>query len=130
MRLFIPPLGTHLRLTAEWAFEIQYEHRNGTFFESDIFDFEKPDRLHYPNPDNTRWSEKFWNCTLPAGTVLALDRIYIRKGGEDFDSVTFFIKDCPDKRFLPKSKKGTFIGVPRFWVKLPYANLIECEIVE
>jgi hypothetical protein len=54
------------------------------------------------------------------GTQLKIDRIYIRRGGESFSSVTFrTTKTCPDKRFASK----------RFWVKLREANEIVANII-
>ncbi len=111
--------------------ELQDEWRNSGLF--DHFDLrnKNPDRVRHPHPDiHPHWTEGFWNVTLPAGTVLSIDRIYIRKGVGDFDSVTFFIKDCPDKSLAPKKMKGKFVGSSRFWTKLHFANQIDCEIIE
>lgn len=55
--------------------------------------------------------------SLPKGTELKIDRIYIRKGKDDYSSVTFYIEDCPDKTFVPKKKI-------RFWAKLSDVNTI------
>ncbi len=57
---------------------------------------------------------------LPAGSVLSIDRIYIRKGSSDWSSLTFFLKDHPTMTFKKK---------PRFWVNLPDCNDIEFEQV-
>jgi hypothetical protein len=59
------------------------------------------------------------DVTLPKDTILKVDRIYIRQGSEDFDSVTFRISDCPNKDLIKK----------RFWVKLDDANKLEFEPV-
>ena len=60
--------------------------------------------------------------TLLAGTVLKVDRIYIRKGSAEYSSITFFVSESP----MPElsSKKGP---KRRFWVKLQDANNIEFE---
>ena len=68
-----------------------------------------------------------FDAMLPSGTVLIVDRIYIRKGSEDYNSVTFRIEDCPDKRLAPKKAKGFMKGQARFWVKLADANRIQCR---
>jgi len=52
---------------------------------------------------------------LKAGTILEVDRIYIRKGAEDFSSVTFKIRGNK---------------VLRFWAKLQDVNNIQCVVVE
>lgn len=54
--------------------------------------------------------------TIPVGSVLAIDRIFIRKGMNDYSSLTFFLKAHPDKVFKKK---------PRFWAKLVDCNKIE-----
>jgi len=51
--------------------------------------------------------------TLKKGTVLEVDRIYIRKGAADYSSITFRIKG---------GKKS-----PRFFAKLEDVNKMECE---
>lgn len=62
----------------------------------------------------------YQTCTLPKGTQLKIDRIYIRKGQDEYSSITFYIEDCPDKTFKPKKKI-------RFWVKLSDVNNIIFE---
>jgi len=62
----------------------------------------------------------FIRVTFPKGTQLKVDRIYIRRGGESFSSVTFrTTKISPDKRFASK----------RFWVKLREANEIVADVI-
>lgn len=56
------------------------------------------------------------DCTLKKGTILTIDRIYIRKGAKDYDSISFRINKSNEPRF---KKKGI-----RFWVKLDEANNI------
>lgn len=64
--------------------------------------------------------QPFIRVTLPKGTQLKVDRIYIRRGGESFSSVTFrTTKICPEKRFASK----------RFWVKLQAANEIIADFI-
>lgn len=56
--------------------------------------------------------------TLPKGTILKFDRIYIRKGASDYSSITFYAKDM----IKPNTKKKYS---PRFWAKLSDCNQIE-----
>jgi hypothetical protein len=51
--------------------------------------------------------------TIPAGSELIIDRVYIRKGQAEYSSVSFYV----DKMF-----KGC---KPRFWAKLEDVNYIE-----
>ena len=53
--------------------------------------------------------------TLKKGTILKIDRIYIRKGCSDFSSVTFYVKNLD----VSKKKKAF-----RFWAKLDECNEI------
>jgi hypothetical protein len=71
------------------------------------------------------------DVTLPAGTVLSIDRIYIRKGASDFSSITFYAKGLGeiqkqpstwDRNPKPKKKKAL-----RFWAKLEDCNRINFD---
>lgn len=83
----------------------------------------RPVYVEVPNP-----TPEYYNVTLPADTHLIVDRIYIRKGSEDFDSVTFVIPKA-DKAFgqIRIDKKNTSV---RFWAKLDDVNNIEFDLVE
>lgn len=84
--IFIPPLGTKLKLTEDWKFTLYNESRNETLrtlhgLETRWLSYrDKQDGV--ATPPNKK-------VTIPAGTELIVDRIYIRKGSEEFDSVTF-----------------------------------------
>jgi len=69
--------------------------------------------------DLLREQEKV-QVTIAKGSVLSIDRIYIRKGGSDWSSLTFFLKESPTYQFKKK---------PRFWTKLSECNKIEFESV-
>ena len=56
------------------------------------------------------------DSVLPVGTVLTIDRIYIRKGANDYSSLSFWA-------LLPGDKKRF-----RFWAKLHDVNEIICDI--
>jgi hypothetical protein len=91
MRLFIPTIGQILELEKEWTVELKKEYRNDKMIEA-----------HGAN------------ITFPVKTQFAVDRIYIRQGGRDYDSVTFRTVTEP---------KG------RFWVSLSKANEIEFNFI-
>ena len=56
-----------------------------------------------------------YKLTIPKGSILIIDRIYIRKGCEGYSSVTFRTKKLPFKNMKRK---------PRFWAKLQDVNNI------
>ena len=69
--------------------------------------------------------------TLPKGTVLAVDRIYIRKGASDFSSITFFAKGLGETEVKNRwSGRTTKWKAQRFWAKLSDCNQIEFELME
>lgn len=99
MRLYIPHLRDRIKLTEDWTFDL---HREGR------------------NTDLLAVAGEEWNYNMPpvpytmsAGTVLSIDRIYIRNGQRGFDSVTF--RDVNRKH--------------RFWAKLDDVNNIVFEAV-
>ena len=60
------------------------------------------------------------DATLPAGTPLRVDRVYIKKGIDAYSSITFVVaKECRDKKLRGK----------RFWAKLRDVNNIVCEVI-
>jgi len=109
MRLLIPTIGTHLKLTADWTFQLHYERRNNSLRKA-------LKKAPVGWDSDTDSSEPI---TFPKDTVLTVDRVYLRQQAETFDSITFRIHTCPT---LPKGTKS------RFWAKLADVNRIECEI--
>ena len=73
-------------------------------------------RAHYENMQSI---EKF-DLTLPAGTQLTVDRLYIRKGISDYSSVSFNLNATRHEALDVKGRK-------RFWAKLEDINRIEYE---
>jgi len=126
MRLFVPPLKTVLRLASPWSFDLHHEHRNKKLFAAlglKFIDMQEWRAIEYertgdrylgvrtlPPPERVR---------LPRGTVLVVDRIYIRNGAEDFDSITFRVAECSKLK-----------GKPRFWAKLADCNRMNVVVVE
>lgn len=115
MRLFIPPVGTKIRLTSSWCFSLYKESRNFSLFKLFLIEDE-----HMWNG----YGDKVQDVTLPEDTVLKVRRIYVKQGAPQYNSVTFTIdKKLSKLLFKPK-------GTLRFWAKLDDVNKIECEIVE
>lgn len=114
MKLFIPAVGYRIKLTQPWTFALYGESRNKTMFEEHKLNIGE---LSVP------WGSplKSVQFTIASGTVLEVDRVYVRNankdksGDDDYDSVTFRVID--DK----KRKR-------RFWAKLVDVNTIEYEL--
>jgi hypothetical protein len=190
MKMYIPEIGDHIKLTEDWTFTLYAESRNvklAKFYGYDIFYFngynwipennglkepEKNYKIIYPDENDFKdWlgkrnyndyfqarkkaelenkeyqqylidSEKYRNdmktksvdgitVTLPKGTILSIDRLYIRKGSSDYSSITFYAKNLGEVVIKSMySKKTTKIKSPRFWAKLSECNNIEFESTE
>lgn len=133
MKLHIPSLGDKLELLSDWTFWLHYECRNESLFEylgNTASWVPQTYKGHYTDDYPTKivngtklylvpnrylvWgNHKPIQVSLPKGTQLTIDRIYIRKGGADFNSVTFN---------LPKPKDCKVKGRVRFWAKLEDVN--------
>jgi len=127
--IYIPSIGDKLRLVGSWSFTLQAERRNLQLAKcveaisqsAKRYNWEcrRSGQSHFQMPD--------WGIvTLPVDTVLTVDRIYIRKGLNEFDSVSFIINKttCSDERI---AKSGPMV---RFWVKLEEFNGLCFEPVE
>jgi hypothetical protein len=190
MKLYVPEIGDHIRLTKDWTFTLHAEGRNTTLAE--LFGFRKygwsqwldrnkiedePVRDYVINyPDEEFFKRAFWKgqvtyeerqaayrkaeqdsasyqayllayedwnnrakelatdelvITLPAGTVLAVDRIYIRKGASDYSSITFYAKGLGESAITNRwSGKTTKWKAQRFWAKLSDCNQIEFDLMD
>ncbi len=107
MKFNIPPIGYKLTVAAPWTVDIHTEYRNGTMMSwLTTIDPSIAQNWMY-NDVNT--------VTIPAGLNLTVDRIYIRKGSSDFDSISFNVRGI----------KG--FGLVRFWVKLDQLQTLEYE---
>lgn len=135
MRFYVPEIGDQLRLTADWTFGLYNEDRN-----SSLMEFIGDTRSMFYTWNNQDY--KPIPCTIPAGSILKVDRIYIRKGKGDYSSLTFLWKDMRVKPKIVDRKVTNWLGagqpgkttiiqdkIParpvRFWAKLEDVNKIE-----
>lgn len=121
MKLFIPACGDRIKLVTSWTFALFLEHRNLKFADSrsllkpgesgqyTVFSGER-----YRSPIAIR------TVTLNAGTVLEVDRVYIRQTSKSSKSV--------DSDFDSLSFKVVGEKQSRFWAKLADVNEIDCEL--
>lgn len=97
MRVFVPELGTVLTLAEDWTFKLINEQRNASLAKmlGASADYYFPWGTKENPIDEGQWYGRRrvpvdpGSYTLPAGTSLEVDRIYVRKGNEEFSSVTF-----------------------------------------
>lgn len=125
MRLHIPACGDRIKLTEDWTFDVYLEHRNLKFAEHrGLLKDGETSKMYWIHENPTApWHERRMarrTTTLKAGTILEVDRVYIRQHSkrvaeveENYDSVSF--------RVVGEKHN-------RFWAKLADANSIECEL--
>jgi hypothetical protein len=113
MKLYVPEIGDKLKLTTDWTFDLHWESRNTGLIKHFFGEDYKYDRNHTsPRP-----------VTLLAGTVITVDRIYIRQGASEYSSISFYAA-------VGETGKGHFGKPknPRFWATLKDCNKIEFEV--
>lgn len=126
MDLFIPDIGTKLKLTESWIFQLFEESRNH-------------EMLKVVGRENLKktivsGSEYFWRkhecyeMFLPKDSILTVRRIYVRNGKSDFSSVTFYLNDTTHPLLLYVKKNRKTCG--SFWAKLTDVNKIKCDIIK
>lgn len=138
MIICMPTVGQKVRVLdgLDWTFKLYQERRNESLYAY----FGKS-----LTPDHRRsfWEDyvggeagfrkaraegrapelKSIEVTLPEGTELTIDRIYIRKGAGDFDSISFILNGA-----RVAGKVGAQARV-RFWVKLEDVNTGRLEML-
>jgi len=128
VKLFIPTIGVQLKLLKDTVIHILNDNdRNFTFLQKlkcefgdrkdshwykDVIGLDPVFEKLYKMSFKDNWVE----LTLPTGVVLKVDRIYLRKGKDDYDSLTFTLDG---KKTIPNG---------RFWLKLDTVNTLEVEI--
>lgn len=116
IRLYVPHLKDELTLLQDWTFHLWHESRNeGMGLALGLMKKKKNGEYTYDTWTSDKDEKDI--AILPEATVLAVDRIYIRHGGRDYDSITFRIRSSPEKALIKK----------RFWVKLEDANQLFVE---
>lgn len=133
MRLFIPELGSKMILQSSWSFDLYNESRNEALIDA-TGETRCPDWRHPPHvPTAMGWVKEddygyfHKRFSLPVGTELTIDRIYIRKGLKEFSSVSFFIKRSSICHTFSKFAHNIYSGKGkcRFWAKLADVNTMD-----
>lgn len=143
MKLMMPTVGSKLKLLEPWTFCLFHERRNDSLgirlgLNPNTFGYGK---FVFDDKHVQRSVYAVSNVTLPAGTTLKVERIYIKRGSSDYDSLTFTVQSCPIqlnevectslfKISNPDSGRTNRNSKPRFWVKLYDANSIQFEEID
>lgn len=134
MILCIPTIGDKVRVRdgQEWTFHLIAEQRNyraidyfhpGQRDDGYYHCFDLPPGVSYYDYFSKHGQQperKKWLITISEGTVLTIDRIYLRKGKDEFNSITFILNK-------PPGKKGPMV---RFWVRLDEVNQGNLELLQ
>lgn len=105
-KIHIPQVGDEFKIIKNWSCKVFNEYRNAKVFEALSID--------------TAESNTHIEITLPLGTVIRIERVYVRAPASSYDSVTLRIISSPIKS----------LAKARFWVKLSEINKLEFEEVE
>lgn len=126
-KLFIPTIGTELTLATDWEFVLYKDPLNATL----VALLEGSPTLSAPRPLG---ATQCYTARLPAGAVLQVDRVHIRKGVGAVNSISFCLKgakarvDLKSARYNLSTVAADNRKVTRavhFWVKLEEAHNID-----
>lgn len=109
-KMYIPNLRDVIVLLEDWTFNLHQEGRNWDLLA----------KLSLVDSSTSWYNQNNMNpikVTIPSGSKLSIDRIYIKNGSSNFNSVTFRIKFCPN----------IVMEKCRFWAKLNDVNNIIFE---
>lgn len=129
MNLFVPDIGTQLKLEQDWTFTLYSEYRNQSLI--NLF-------LNIPKGVSLNWqyqtvkpdSIKNYIVELPKGLLVKVDRIYIRKGLSQYSSITFTVPKPKTKKEKEEMPHNVKFGGTKFWVKLHECNGIQFSTVQ
>ncbi|WP_415913158.1 hypothetical protein [Neptuniibacter sp. QD37_11] len=110
MKLFIPIVGSQLRLLKPATVSVKYASQNNKFIKS----YEEMNNLAVMKSRKT-------DINLPKGLELTVDRVYIRQGDSaDYNSLTF------------KTQGDEMAGIPkgRFFLSVDMVNTLDVKVVE
>lgn len=109
-KLFVPACGDRITLGQSWHFNLILEKRNLKFAESIGIDLDLFKNTGY----SWRGPLDSVDVTLPSGTVLECDRVYIRAMAKNASTV----EDSYDSLTWKVVVNGKPVAKKRFWVKL------------
>lgn len=110
--LMLPDIGTVLRLEEDWAFRLYEEYRNEKFLNG--IGVKGVDCWQHYHGGKMR----MFDVVIKAGSELGVDRVYIRKGADEYSSLTFNLHKGGVAYIFGKDIKAH----GRFWAKLSDVN--------
>lgn len=131
IQFFVPDIGTRVKLTKNWTFRLYHESRNYDFFKKMGWRFTHRnwrvelfrELLEGQDYDDKPMGHK--GVTIHAGSVLKVNRIYIRQGVGAYSSLTFNLQ----KGAVVDGNADVFMkGGVRFWAKLSDVNKMEVVV--
>lgn len=117
-QLYVPHVGATLELAEPWTFNLYDERRNDALIAQACSEDEQVAQDLQQRREEARRVRRYYDglrlvCpyTFPVGTVLRIDRLYVRRGDQAaYDSLSFVVVGA-QKRV-------------RFWAKLADCNKI------
>jgi hypothetical protein len=126
-KLFIPACGDRLTLTAPWEFTLYLESRNMKFAEAR--GLYKPGKGDSWGAYDRSHNLKKVQASLPAGTVLECDRVYIRTQNKSRLKADGDANEIDYDSIMWKVMQGEKMARnQRFWCKLSDACEIEYDL--
>lgn len=122
-----------MRLTEDWNFTLHPGSRNLSLYKQ--VSPENVEEGRYGNltikgsyRSESERDKKKVQASLPSGSILMIDRVYVRQGKSEYSSITFQLKKTSRDDIDVEDAKGKkFV---RFWVKLDDANKVRFEEVD
>lgn len=130
MKLYVPAVGDKITLSEAWKFTLYHESRNSSLLKFYVENENEINREKFLDK-NHKYLVKY-DATIPAGTELTIDRVYVRNKAstptghdDDYDSLTFTC-NLVDPKGSPEKigKFGKSSNRRRFWAKLNDVNNI------
>lgn len=121
--LFVPDIGTKMRLCIPWNLTVIAEYRNSAMIE--LLTGQTGGRSYYHRGPDGR---KTWDIVINPGAILAVDRVYIRqgKGFEDYSSLTFRL--AKGAEVVYNGQTFTSTKSTRFFTALRFVNQMLVEV--
>jgi hypothetical protein len=118
--LFVPDIGTKLKLSIPWQFDLYYERRNDA-----VLELVTGYKQRYGFAD---YGKSAGVVTVQPNAILIVDRVYIRQGSgfEDFSSLSFRMEKGAEIEY--NGNTWTTERNMRFWAKLRQVNTMLAEM--